>query len=242
MANSLCIVANKGYYYTPHFVEKIDNETNADTAFLNKYRSKHEVLTHIPDTAYNAVIAGMHDVVERGTARIVQIPGIEICAKTGTAENFRIIDRKRTQLKDNSMFVCFAPKNDPKIAIAVVVENAGFGATWAGPIARILLEKYLNDTLMTKSKADLERISAANLMPPYLERLQFIEDSIRARKWLERYGDSTFLKRYISIRALTRPVAPSREVPSDLPSTTDYAFLPPGQKLTRKPFTQPASK
>ena len=135
--------------------------------------------------------------VDEGTAQIVKIPGINICAKTGTAENYRVIDGKRTQLKDNSMFVCFAPKENPKIAIAVVVENAGFGATWAGPIARILLEKYLNDTLQTKSKDDLERISNSNLMPPYLKRLQFIEDSSRARRWFENTHDSAYLKKYV---------------------------------------------
>ena len=83
------------------------------------------------------------------------------------------------------MFVCFAPKENPKIAIAVVVENAGFGATWAGPIARILMEKYLNDTLQTKSKEDLERISNTNLMPKYYVRKQYIEDSISALNGLK---------------------------------------------------------
>ncbi len=212
MANSICIVANKGYYYTPHFVEKIDSETQEDT-LLNRFRQKHEVLTHISDDAFNAVIGGMQGVVEEGTARIVQIPGINICAKTGTAENYRIIDGKRTQLKDNSMFVCFAPREDPKIAIAVVVENAGFGATWAGPIARILLEKYLNDTLQTKSKEDLERISNSNLMPPYLQRLQFIEDSIRARKWFETTQDSAYLKKYVRVKGHSVKRSPLHIIP-----------------------------
>jgi penicillin-binding protein 2 len=197
MANAICIVANKGYYYTPHFVDRIDGETTEDT-LLSRFRKKHEVLTHISDMAYETVIGGMQDVVEQGTARIVKIPGINICAKTGTAENKRVIDGKVVQLKDNSMFVCFAPRENPRIAIAVVVENAGFGATWAGPIARILLEKYLNDTLQEKSKADLERISTTNLMPPYLKRLQFKEDSTRARRWFEIKKDSAYLKKYLS--------------------------------------------
>ena len=94
------------------------------------------------------------------------------------------------------MFVCFAPKNNPKIAIAVAVQNAGFGATWAGPIARILLEKYLNDTLQAKSKDDLERISKANLMPSYLKRLQQEADSIRAIEWYKITRDSSYLKKY----------------------------------------------
>lgn len=199
LANAMCIIANKGYYYTPHFVEKIDNETDEDSVFLNKYRVKHEVLTHISDTAYRSVIEGMHDVVKFGTARIAQIPGIDVCAKTGTAENYTILDGRRIKLPNNSMFVCFAPKDNPKIAIAVAVQNAGFGSTWGGPIARILMEKYLNDTLQEKSKADLERISNANLMPAYLKRVQYREDSIRAFKWFEMTKDSSYIKRYVHL-------------------------------------------
>jgi penicillin-binding protein 2 len=197
LANAMSIIANKGFYYTPHFVDKIDGETEDDTTFLNKYRKKHSVLTNIPDNAYNEVIDGMQDVVESGTARIAKIPGINVCAKTGTAENFTFLDGKRLKLPDNSMFVCFAPKENPKIAIAVTVENAGFGATWAGPIARILMEKYLNDTIQEKSKADVERISTTNLMPKYYIRKQFIEDSLRAIEWFKKTKDSSYLKKYV---------------------------------------------
>ena len=196
LANAMCIIANKGFFYIPHFVKKIDNEMPADSAILSKYRRKHEVLTHISDTAYRAVIEGMSDVVKFGTARIAQIPGIEVCAKTGTAENYTILDGRRIKLPNNSMFVCFAPKNNPKIAIAVTVQNAGFGATWAGPIARIMMEKYLNDTLQAKSKADVERISKTNLMPAYFKRLQYKADSVRAIKWFEMTKDSSYLKKY----------------------------------------------
>jgi len=197
LANAMCIIANRGYYYIPHFVEKIYDETEEDTSLMNKYRQKHEVLTHIPDDAYDAVQNGMQDVVEEGTARIAKIPGIDICAKTGTAQNFTILDGKRLELPNNSMFVCFAPKENPKIAIAVTVENAGFGATWAGPIARILMEKYLNDTLQTKSKEDLERISTADLMPKYYIRVQQKEDSIRAFEWFKKTKDSSYIKKYV---------------------------------------------
>ena len=109
MANAMCIVANKGYYYIPHFIKDIERETAQDT-MLHKYRRKHAVLTHIPDNVYEVVISGMQDVVDIGTARIAKIPGINICAKTGTAENKMVIDGKVVQLKDNSMFVCFAPR------------------------------------------------------------------------------------------------------------------------------------
>jgi penicillin-binding protein 2 len=89
-----------------------------------------------------------------------------VCAKTGTAEKYAYVDGKRIQLEDNAMFVAFAPKEDPKIAIAVVVENAGFGGTWGGPIARILMEKYLNDTISKESQKEYEIYSTTNKMPP----------------------------------------------------------------------------
>lgn len=194
LANAMCIVANKGYYYLPHFVKKIDDEQPEDT-LLNKFRAKHEVLTRIPNDAYEDVMTGMQEVVEH--VRTAKIPGINMCAKTGTAEKYRIIDRKRIKLKDNSMFVCFAPRENPKIAVAVVVENSGFGATWAAPIASLLVEKYLNDTIRTERLKEIDRIASADLMPSYLGRLQFIEDSTRAYKWLEHYKDSSLLKKFL---------------------------------------------
>lgn len=196
LANAMCIVANKGYYFTPHFVEKFDGETDSDT-LLDRFRVKHEVLTRIPDTAFQSVIWGMQDVVERGTAQAARIPGINICAKTGTAENFRILDGRRVQLKDNSVFVCFAPRENPKIAIAVVVENAGFGSTWAAPIASLMMEKYLNDTLRPERVKEVERIAAANLMPSWLEREQYKADSARAAYWAGLTKDSTNYKKYL---------------------------------------------
>lgn len=197
LANAMCIIANKGYYYIPHFVDSIEDETAADAPVLAKYRERHNVLTHISDTAFNAIINGMQDVVTHGTARVARIEGINVCAKTGTAENYTILDGRRIKLKDNSMFVCFAPKENPRIAIAVAVQNAGYGATWGGPIARILMEKYLLDTLTNKSKADLERISKANLLPSYFNRLQYKTDSVRAEEWAKLYKDSTRLKRFL---------------------------------------------
>ena len=207
LANAMCIIANRGYYFTPHFVKNIVGEIADDSSLLMKYRRKHEVLTNISDTAYQAIIDGMHDVVEAGTARIAKIPGINVCAKTGTAQNFTVLDGRKLELPENSMFVCFAPKENPKIAIAVAVENAGYGATWAGPIARILMEKYLNDTIQEKSKADVERISSTNLMPRYYIRKQFITDSIRAFQWFKLTKDSAYIKRYV----LNEPVLPVKK-------------------------------
>lgn len=226
LANAMCIIANKGYYYTPHFVKSVDGETAEDT-LLRKFKVKHEPLTSVSDADFEEVISGMQDVVERGTARAVMIPGINIAAKTGTAEKFRIIDKRKVQLKDNSMFVCFAPREDPKIAIAVVVENSGFGGTWAAPIASLMMEKYLNDTLRTERVKEVERISQANLLPSYFERLQYIEDSTRAERWREMTGDSTRLKKFLR-RGASAPPAPKKQDPSKI--TGQIGMIAPDKK------------
>lgn len=218
LANSMCIIANKGYYYTPHFVKNIEDETPADS-IMNPFRIKHEPLTSIPDDAYEAVISGMQDVVEIGTARMAKLPDINVCAKTGTAENYRVIDGKRTKLKDNSVFVCFAPREDPKIAIAVIVENAGYGGTWAGPIAALMMEKFLNDTLRTERLKEVERIAAANLMPGWLVREQYKADSTRAYNWFKMTKDSSAIKRFLrrdykkdSLQQKENPPTPIRDI------------------------------
>jgi len=196
MANAICIVANKGYFYTPHFVEKVDGESPEDT-LLRRFKVKHEVLTHITDDVYEVVISGMQDVSEIGTAKAVRIPGINMCAKTGTAENYLSIEHKRTKLKNNAMFVCFAPRENPKIAIAVVVQNAGYGAAWAAPIGSLLVEKYLNDTLRDVSAKKAEEIANTDLLPKYLVRLQFVADSTRAANRALQTHDSSSLMKYI---------------------------------------------
>ncbi len=171
MANVMSIIANRGYYYTPHFIDSIQDETIADTAFLGRYRVKHTV-THISDTAYQAVVDGMNDVTIYGTANFLKIPGVEYCAKTGTAQN--------PHGKDHSIFTCFAPKVNPRIAVAVVVENAGYGATWAGPIATLLMEKYLNDTLSAgRSMANFDRVTKADLIPAAIKHWYYVKDSLR---------------------------------------------------------------
>ncbi|HUR11266.1 MAG TPA: penicillin-binding transpeptidase domain-containing protein, partial [Flavitalea sp.] len=229
LANAMCIIANKGFYYTPHFVKNIDNESSADT-ILRNYRVKHEILTRISEDSYEAVYSGMQDVGERGTS---MIPGINVCAKTGTAEKYRVIDGKRFKLPDNSMYVCFAPRENPQIALAVVVENSGFGATWASPIASLLMEKYLNDTLRAERKTEVERISAANLMPTYLDRLQYIEDSTRAFRWFKMTKDSTYIMKYLK---RGRPYIPP---PAKQPAVPIHrvAALPREPKNMKKPLS-----
>jgi len=176
IANLMCIIANHGYYYIPHLVMKIDGVSG----MLHKYKVRYEV-PKVNEFDYQTVIKGMEGVVQLGTGRDAQIQGINICGKTGTAENYKIINGVRIKLQDHSLFAAFAPMEDPKIAISVVVENSGFGATWAAPIASLMMEKYLNDSIATDRLPLLQKIEKANLIPHYIIR-QLLADSLNRVK------------------------------------------------------------
>ena len=139
MANFTAAIANRGYFIRPHF-----NKNTTDSMDLIKKK------TSISPENFKPIIQGMHQVVERGTARIAKIKGIEICGKTGTVENFIKLDGKKTQLTDHSIFVAFAPKENPKIAIAVFIEHGYWGSRWAAPIGSLMIEKYLNRKIQRK--------------------------------------------------------------------------------------------
>ena len=173
LANVMCLIANEGFYYTPHFVDSIENENAEDKAFMKAYRTKHPVV-NIADSSFQIVKMGMHDVSVVGTAKRAQIAGINICAKTGTAQN--------PHGKNHSLFVAFAPQENPTIAIAVIVENAGYGATWAAPIAKLMMTQYLKDSLDSKDKAEVERISKADLIPAAIKRWYYLKDSVKQAK------------------------------------------------------------
>lgn len=135
IANLCATIANRGTFVTPHLVSSIEGDTLP--SIYNEHRT-----TKVERAAYEDVIRGMRQAVTDGTCRGAAIPGIEVCGKTGTAEN---------KGKDHSAFIGFAPMNDPKIAIAVYVENGGFGATYGVPIGKLIMEKYLNGTLSEES-------------------------------------------------------------------------------------------
>jgi penicillin-binding protein 2 len=237
MANLMCIIANKGYYYTPHFVEKIDGKGEGDS-ILNPFRQKHEV-TQIPDSVYEIVQLGMQDVVEHGTARIAKLEGISVAAKTGTAENYGYIDGKREKLKDHSWFVCFAPRENPRIAVAVIVENAGFGATWAGPIAALLMEKYLKDTLSEARLKEVERIANTEIILPIVKQKRMRLDSIRRIRLALEMGDSSVLHNAI-------PQAPDKpeldiNLKKEKPSPTIKNRIPLPDSIPAKPEKKPDS-
>ncbi|PIF60925.1 penicillin-binding protein 2 [Flavobacterium sp. 11] len=158
LANMMATIANEGHYYTPHIIKKIEGHK-----IDKKFTTKHE--TTIDKKHFKPIISGLFDVYNLGTARSLRVEGIDICGKTGTAENFAKIGGVRVKMEDHSIFVAFAPKDNPKIAIAVMVENGGYGATIAGPIASLMIEKYLRQKI---TRVDLEkRILATSLQSRY---------------------------------------------------------------------------
>jgi len=158
MANLAAVIANRGHYYYPHFIKAIEG-----MEIPKIYRTKQKTLV---DSAYfEPVIDGMWRVVHEsgGTARRARLDSISICGKTGTVENFKRISGKVYQLTDHSNFMAFAPRDNPKIAISVFIENSGFGGTWSAPIASLMIEKYINRTVKDTVKEN--RILNANLIP-----------------------------------------------------------------------------
>jgi penicillin-binding protein 2 len=169
LANMMATIANRGYYYTPHIIKRIEGKP-----IDKKFTTRH--ITTIDNKYFKPIIDGLFDVYNLGTAYYLKVEGIDICGKTGTAENFAKIAGKRTQLEDHSIFVAFAPKDNPKIAIAVMVENGGYGATIAGPIASLMIEKYLRKKI---TRTDLEtRILSKSLQGEYA-KLGGLSESVK---------------------------------------------------------------
>ena len=141
MANLAAIIANKGFYYTPHVIKKIENNEIDSNFTVKKYCS-------IERKYFDPIIEGMEKVINgsNGTAKNSRIVDISLCGKTGTAQN--------PHGEDHSIFIGFAPKNNPKIAIAVYVENGGYSSKWAAPIASLIAEKYITNSI---SNIDLEK-------------------------------------------------------------------------------------
>lgn len=157
LANMTAAVANRGYYYTPHIVKEIEGKK-----INQKYTTP--IKTTIDSAYFEPVIEGLFNVLEnpRGTANWSKVKGIEICGKTGTAEN--------PHGQDHSIFIAFAPKDNPKIAIAVFVENGYWGSRWAGPIATLMIEKYLNGN--TNRPWEEERMFKGSLQEEYNKQLK----------------------------------------------------------------------
>ena len=154
MANLCATIANRGYYITPHIIK--DSEA---VTIDPKYKEKN--YTMVDEKHFETVVGGMYRAVNSGfgsgaTASIAAVEGLDICGKTGTSQN--------PHGDDHSVFICFAPKDNPKIAVAAYVENGGFGASYAAPLASLLTEMYLNKKISNSRKPLEDRMKNSNLM------------------------------------------------------------------------------
>jgi len=163
LANMAAAIGNRGYFYTPHIIKKVEGQESIDKNYTIPKK------TTIDSRHFEPVVEGMFEVYNKGTAKYIRIPGIDICGKTGTAENFTKINGEKVQLTDHSIFVAFAPKDNPKIAIAVYVENGYWGSRWAGRIAGLMIEKYIKGEVTQKQ---MERfVLEGSLMDEYAKPL-----------------------------------------------------------------------
>ncbi|MBK8495416.1 MAG: penicillin-binding protein 2 [Chitinophagaceae bacterium] len=188
-ANEMAYIANKGWYIIPHLVDSIEGGDQFN--MLANFKEKHRAV-NIPDSIFDIVQQGMQDVVDRGTGAGAKVPGIAICGKTGTVENYY----KGVKQPNHAFFCGFAPRENPKIAIMCVVENSGrFGGTYAAPIVGLMIEKYLNDTIAANRTAIVEKFEKLNLIPPRIYAEMKTVDSMLHRK------DSAYLiaKGYIKL-------------------------------------------
>ncbi len=173
VANEMAYIANKGWFIIPHVVDSI--EGGDKFGLLDRYK-KHNRPIDIPDTIFTAVHDGMQGVMESGTGRGAKVPGIVVCGKTGTVENYY----HGVKQPNHSFFAAFAPRDNPKIAIMCVVENSGrFGGTYAAPIVSLMIEKYLKDTIAADRKALEKRMAEMNLIPPMMLQKMKTKDSLR---------------------------------------------------------------
>ena len=161
LANFTAAIANKGYFYTPHILKQIDQNPIDNPKFTVPKK------TTIDEQHFSPIIEAMHEVFKTGTGKWSQVKGIEICGKTGTAENFAKIDGKKIQLKDHSILIAFAPKKNPKIALAIFVENGGYGSSIAAPISSLLIEKYITGTISEANKNREQRMLNLSLEKTY---------------------------------------------------------------------------
>jgi penicillin-binding protein 2 len=188
----MTVIANKGWYYTPHLVDSIEGGDKYGQ--LKPFKVKNATL-NVSDSIFEEVHEGMQGTMEFGTGAAAKVPGIAVCGKTGTVENYT----KGVKQEDHAFFGAFAPRDNPKIAIAVMCENAGYGATSAAPIASLLIEKYLKDSIAADRKEMEERITKKYLIPKLmrqamarLDSIRRVKDSIRLIKEKQQEAKDTF--------------------------------------------------
>ncbi len=236
LANVMSIIANKGWYYTPHMVDSIEGGDEYNT--LDAYKTKRYTDKRIPDSIFNAVQDGMEAVVEYGTAVRSKIPGIVMCGKTGTVENYAKVNGKMEKQQDHSFFGAFAPKGNPRIAIAVICENAGQGAWAAAPIASLLVEKYLRDSIVGKERQDmLEEFKKKNLIPRLMRMEMVKQDSLKQVKQKRLLLEEKMSKE--ANDSVETEEGPAPEIKNTLPPTNNNVPLPK-KKIVTSPAILPA--
>jgi penicillin-binding protein 2 len=237
VANEMAYLANNGWYITPHLVDSI--EGGDKYGLLTRFKEKHAPL-EISDKTFESVHDGMEGVVTSGTGRGAYLDGITICGKTGTAENYF----KGLKQVDHSFFAAFAPRENPKIAIMVICENAGMGGTWAAPIAGLMIEKYLKDTIATSRKELEDRMANANLIPKRmlqeiktmdsLQRLKDVEDAIKGEmKNRKDTLQSDDVPDEDQLRTLPKDTKPSKDTPVRRAFTKIDMLLPDQKKIVK---------
>lgn len=241
LANVMAIIANKGWYYTPHLVDSI--EGGDEYNLLDSFKIKHHTLSKIPDSVFEAVQDGMQGVMEFGTGAAAQVPGITVCGKTGTVQN--------PFGKDHAFFGAFAPRDNPKIAIAVMCENAGFGASSAAPIASLMIEKYLKDSIPEADrKQEVERVANLNLIPERMKRaldsITRLRDSLQQAKMKiqKELKDTIDVEEQpdLQIKKQPAPADTNKQVPKDTRRRTvkisPAILLPEERKVKKNPNTK----
>ncbi|TXD46839.1 penicillin-binding protein 2 [Polaribacter sp. IC073] len=172
LANFTAAIANKGFFYTPHILKEVDDKPIDFPNYTEKKR------TTIDQEHFEPVIEAMYEVYKTGTGRWNQVKGIEICGKTGTSENYAVVNGERIKLEDHSILVAFAPKDNPKIAIAIFVENGGYGSMVAAPITSLMIEKYLNGEISKATKHRETKMLNISLQSQYDKLIPKTEEEI----------------------------------------------------------------
>ena len=175
LANFTAAIANKGYFYTPHILKEVNRKPLQNINFTEKKQTTIDKQYFIP------VINAMYEVFNTGTGKWSQVKGIDICGKTGTSENYTVVSGKRIKLEDHSILVAFAPKDNPKIAIAIFVENGGYGSRIAAPITSLMIEKYLNGEISEATAHRETSMLNISLQEEYNKLIPKI-DTIAARR------------------------------------------------------------
>ena len=236
VANEMAYLANKGWYKIPHLVDSIEH---GDTySMLTKYKEEHTAMD-IPDSVFEAVHDGMQGVMETGTGAYANVPGIIVCGKTGTVENAY----KGVKQKDHAFFAAFAPRDNPRIAIAVICENAGQGAWAAAPIASLLVEKYLRDSIVGDERQAMEKeFINKNLIPQrmrlklqQLDSLKRIKEAqILLQQKLKEADDETDTEQDIVQPEIKTVPVPAKKTPLPVKKTDPAATLISDEKKNKK--------